>query len=310
MRPINLVSLTHALMAAELGSFNRAATKLGVRQSAVSRRIKSFEDDLGVSIFKRDRNNIRVTAPGRLFLEEAKRILESLDSAAECARAAGKGIVGEIYIGVEAPLSDIFILSLLQEFRDVQHQVSLRIIEGSKSENLVRLERGEVDFAFVHCRPIGEDPDLENPIFDNHDLWSTKLYVAIPKDHYLTQQEIISLGSLRTDNILVGNYGCELTINDYKEALRTCISEKINIERQLVCREALKNFVGLGLGVTFTGAPHSFKDNKDLMVKPIQGIVERLKYSGAWLTRNDNPALRKFINLAKIRSKMQKSLMS
>ena len=83
-------------MAAELGSFNRVATELGVRQSAVSRRIKSLEDDLGISLFKRDRNQIRITAPGRNFLEEAQRILESLDFAAECARAAGKGVVGEI----------------------------------------------------------------------------------------------------------------------------------------------------------------------------------------------------------------------
>ena len=184
----------------------------------------------------------------------------------------------------------------------------LCIIEGSKSENLIRLARGEIDFAFVHSRPIGEDPDIANPIFDNYNLWSTKLYVAIPKDHSLTKQKIISLSSLKTDNILVGNYGCELTINDYKEALKTCISKKISIERQLVCREALKNFVGLGLGVTFTGAPHSFEDNKNVMIRPIQGIVDQLKYSGAWLTQNDNPALHKFISLAKLKSKFQKSL--
>ena len=110
------------------------------------------------------------------------------------------------------------------------------------------------------------------------------------------------------NNILVGNYGCALTINDCEEALGIYISEQIKTERQLVCREALKNFVGLGPSVTFTGASQSFEDNTDLMVKPIRGIVDSLKYRGAWLARNDNLALRKVINLAKIRSKIQKSL--
>ena len=50
MPPFNLVSLTHALLAAEKGSFNRAALELGVRQSAISRRIKSLEEDIGLTM--------------------------------------------------------------------------------------------------------------------------------------------------------------------------------------------------------------------------------------------------------------------
>ena len=295
-------------MAAERGSFNRVALELGVRQSAVSRRIKSLEDDLGVSIFERNGKSIRITAPGRIFLEEAQRILTGLDHAADFARSAGKGIVGEIYLGVEAPLSDDFILTLLQEFRKAHLQIRLHIIEGSKSENLLRLIRREIDFAFIHRRPTGRDPDLMNPIFDIQDLWSSKLYVALPNDHILSKQKIIALTALKSDNILIGNYGCEATLQDYKEALKSCMFEKLNLDRQMVCRESLKDFVGLGLGVTFTGAPQTFKAHKNIIVKPIQGLVETLQYSGAWLSYNDNPALHKFINLAKVKSTLQTSL--
>ncbi len=100
MRPVNLISLTQALMAAEKGSFNRVALEFGVRQSAVSRRIRSLEDELGVSIFERNGKSIRVTTPGRVFLEEAQKILENLEQAADYARSAGKGVAGEIYLGV------------------------------------------------------------------------------------------------------------------------------------------------------------------------------------------------------------------
>lgn len=305
MRPVNLISLTQALMAAEKGSFNRVALEFGVRQSAVSRRIRSLEDELGVSIFERNGKSIRVTTPGRVFLEEAQKILENLEQAADYARSAGKGVAGEIYLGIEAPLSDGFIQSLLREFRKDHHRVRLNIIEGSKTDILLHLKRREIDFAFIHSRPIGDDPDLANPIFATQNLWAAKLYVAVPKDHPLSSLKIIPLSSLKSENILIGNYGCDATIQDYNEALKTCLSKKLNIDRQMVCRESLKDFVSLGLGVTFTCAPHTFKANKSLVLKPIQGAVQHLQYSGAWLPHNNNPALRKFIGLAKIQSKTQ-----
>ena len=81
--------------------------------------------------------------------------------------------------------------------------------------------------------------------------------------NFLSKQKFIPLPSLKTDNILIGNYGCKATIEDYKEVLKQCICENMNIERQMVCRETLKDFVSNGLGVTFTGAPQTFKYKRE-----------------------------------------------
>ena len=56
---IDLVSVTQALLVAEHLSFSRAAQVLGVRQSAVSRRVRALEDKLGVSLFERDHTGVR-----------------------------------------------------------------------------------------------------------------------------------------------------------------------------------------------------------------------------------------------------------
>jgi DNA-binding transcriptional LysR family regulator len=307
MPPFNLVSLTHALLAAEKGSFNQAALELGVRQSVVSRRIKSLEEDIGLKIFDRDRHHTSVTDQGRIFLNESKRILDLLHNAADFARSAGQGTTGEICIGVEAPLADPFLMDLLHEYREIYSKVSVQIILGSKTENIRRLTNREIDFAFVHRRPIGQDHDLMNPSFGAQTLWSTKLYVMIPKTHALCAQKIISLTSLKSDRILVGDYGCENTVNDYQEALKACISQNVHIDRHMVAREALVNFVSLGYGVTFTGAPQIFRHTKSITLKPIRGVVESLQYSGVWLPNNDNAALHKFISLAKTMAKFDAS---
>lgn len=305
MTPLNLNSLPHALVAAEEGSFNRAASVLGLRQSAVSRRIKALEDELGASLFERSKNHNRLTYAGQNFLEAVQRAFDNIEAAAQCVRSAGQGIVGDICLGIEAPLSDPFLIDLIHDYRASHPQVSIRIIQGSKTESMRRLTRREIDFALVHCRPIGADPDLMNQNLDIHHLWATRLFVAMPKEHRFSKKKIVDLHTLHSEQIMVGDYGCDATINDYYATLRCCASEPTRIDRQMVNREALINLVSLGFGVTFTGAPDNFKHKKNIVVRPIQGAVERLTYTGAWLPHNDNPALRRFISLAKTKAQAE-----
>lgn len=61
---IDCISITQGLVVAECLSFRRAARMLGVRQSTVSRRVRSLEDKLGVSLFERYAGGVRLTAAG------------------------------------------------------------------------------------------------------------------------------------------------------------------------------------------------------------------------------------------------------
>src|SRR5947207_6682863 len=96
---LTLVSVSQALLVGEHLSFRRAASALGVRQSAVSRRVRELEDELGVSIFERHHAGVRVTNAGIRFLQEAREALLQFDHAVETAAAAGSGTVGRLSIG-------------------------------------------------------------------------------------------------------------------------------------------------------------------------------------------------------------------
>jgi transposase-like protein len=97
---LKLVSVMQALLVGEYLSFRRAASALGVRQSAVSRRVRELEDELGVSIFERHHAGVRVTNAGIRFLQEAREALLQLDHAVKAAAAAGSGTVGRLSIGI------------------------------------------------------------------------------------------------------------------------------------------------------------------------------------------------------------------
>ena len=97
---VSLISIAQALLVAEHLSFRQAARVLGARQSAVSRRIRSLEDTLGVSLFERSHGGVRITAAGARFFDRARSALAQLDYAVKTAGAAGRGENGHLRIGI------------------------------------------------------------------------------------------------------------------------------------------------------------------------------------------------------------------
>src|SRR6266850_646030 len=83
---LTLVSVSQALLVGEYLSFRRVATVLGVRQSAVSRRVRELEDELGVSLFERHHAGVRVTNAGNRFFRETREAVVQFDHAVESAR--------------------------------------------------------------------------------------------------------------------------------------------------------------------------------------------------------------------------------
>ena len=83
----------------ENGGFARAARLLHVAQSAISGQIHDLEEELGVSLFDRAKRQIRLTYHGELFLEDAKTVLASADSAVANVQRSLRGEVGTLTIG-------------------------------------------------------------------------------------------------------------------------------------------------------------------------------------------------------------------
>ena len=111
---------------------------------------------------------------------------------------------------------------------------------------------------------------------------------------------------LKPEQILLGTYGCEANINDYRLALKPSISHPPKIERHNVSRDAVMDLVGLGFGVTYTREAGASRRYADVSIKPIRGVIDRLAYQGVCPPQYDNPAFRCFLSLARSKSKERK----
>ena len=76
---MNLLHMKHALEVAKAGSLNKAAENLLIAAPNISRSIKELESDLGITIFERTQNGMRLTLEGEEFINIAKGILGQID---------------------------------------------------------------------------------------------------------------------------------------------------------------------------------------------------------------------------------------
>ena len=79
---MNLNQLNYFISVAELRNFTRAAEQNFISQTAMSQQIKSLEKTVGVPLLVRDKHHVELTAAGRVYLAEAKRIVKAFQGGA------------------------------------------------------------------------------------------------------------------------------------------------------------------------------------------------------------------------------------
>src|SRR5258708_30832968 len=100
---MDILDLRYVSVAAEALNISRAAETLGLNASTISRRITRLEDELGVTLFERGHNGIRLTDAGKLVMIHVQRALDDLEALVRAGQQSGKGLIGSIRLGVRLP---------------------------------------------------------------------------------------------------------------------------------------------------------------------------------------------------------------
>lgn len=96
---MELRHLRYFIAVAQELHFGRAAQLLGISQPPLSQQIQALEEELGARLFERTNRRVALSEAGRLFLDEARQVLAQVDKAADVARRAQLGELGEMKIG-------------------------------------------------------------------------------------------------------------------------------------------------------------------------------------------------------------------
>ena len=129
------------------GGVTRAASRLHRVPSNVTTRIKQFEDRLGIALFRRQGRGLALTDAGRTLLGHAERLLQMADLAEQEMRS---GVVqGVLRLGSLESAAGARLPPVLSAFHTLYPEVSIELQTGTTASLLRRLERFEIEAAFV-----------------------------------------------------------------------------------------------------------------------------------------------------------------
>jgi DNA-binding transcriptional LysR family regulator len=279
------------VLVGEYLSFQRAATALGVRQSTVSRGVRQLEEELGVSLFERHRAHVRVTNAGAAFLKQAGEALNQLERAAQTASAAGTGSIGRLSVGFLSSMATGFLRDLIQTYRSRHPKIVIQILERASTDNLEAVLKRHLDVAFI------QDTSQASGC-DSLRLWSERLFVVLPEDHPLSAREEIAWTELRDVHWIV-RQSVSPQLHERITTRLTDAGHNPSVQKLDVGREALMNLVSIGFGISLTSEAAIATPFPKVVFRPIAGDDELLHFNAVWLPHNDNPALRRFVALAR-----------
>lgn len=293
---IELRHLRYFLAAAEYGSFRKASIALTVQESAISRRIRDLEDRLGASLFQRHTGGVELTVAGRNFLDQARAAMKHLGDGAIDVGAIGRSESGHLRVGIFSSLSSGFLYELFQAYDADRRSVRIDFRDGNPTDHIAAVRMQEIDVAFV----TGTTPHAD---CETASLWCEQIFAVLPSGHQLADRSSLIWSDLIGQRFIVSEQAPGREIHDYLLKRLSDLGRSPDIHRQNVGRDNLMSLVAIGRGLTLTSEATTSTSFHGLVYRPIEG--ETLPFSAVWSAKNDNPALRRLLSMARARRSIE-----
>ena len=277
----------------ENGGFARAARLLHVAQSAISGQVHDLEEELGVSLFDRSKRQIRLTYQGELFLEDARTVLASADSAVANVQRSLRGEVGTLTISFFAGGTGPFFPAIIKEFKHRYHDVQVSLVEMTTAMHHKALQSGTIDVAFTRPTPLSDAATLHFEV-----LHSDRLNAAMLKSHPLAKKRSIFIRDLADERFIVVDRNNAPFAFD--KVISLCVVAGFSPRIGTTASHAVGALalVEAGEGVAILASGWASFHHDELALIPLADRTALIDLVIAWAPQHENPVLRSFLDVA------------
>ena len=188
---MELRHLRYFIAVGEEQHYGRAARRLRVAQPALSRQVQDLEEELGFDLFDRLPRGVRLSSAGKLFLEDARGILQQIGEAVARAGHVASGRAGTLRLGfTENSCWRGVVPESFRRFRELQPDAELQLQPAASMEQIEAIRSGRLDAGFVNFMPTA-DRDL-----DQLPVATQRVELAAPRGHPLTKVKKLRLRDL------------------------------------------------------------------------------------------------------------------
>jgi len=285
------------LAVAEEQNLHRAAERLNIAQSALSRRIADLERELGnIELFERQARGVAITPAGATLAKDVRRILISIEEARRNVSRIAQGDVGMLRVAFsEAMLRRPVLPVVLREFRALHPEVELRAFPLTSDAQRSRLLADEIDVAFV----IDEATDRE--LFETLHVGSDKFVLVLPSDHPLAAKKAVSLQDIEGEPLLWPARHTSPRLFDRMIAAFDAQGVSPNIAVEVSAVDIGYELTAAGIGLGIVTAARTDRTPPGVVLRDLSNLDMPLPLSMLWRKKSNSPLLRKFIDLVERR---------
>lgn len=299
---MTLTELRYVVTLARERHFGRAAERCHVSQPTLSVAVKKLEDELGIPLFERSKNSIRVTETGKRIIEQAQRVLDQVGVIRDMAQDGKNQLNAPLKVGAIYTIGPYLFPHLLPELRRAAPEMPLYIEENYTATLRQKLRQSELD-AIIIALPFEEPEVVTLPLYDE------PFVVLLPGGHPLTERESLTAEELAKEQLLLLGPGhcfrdqvlesCPPLVDAVTRNPNSAHSPALVTEGSSL--ETIRHMVASGLGITvlpLSAATAMQYDESILAVRPFAAPVPYRTVALAWRVTFPRPKAIDVLSLA------------
>lgn len=267
---MDLRQLRYFVAVAEAGHMTRAAAQLGIQQPPLSMQIKALETQLGMPLFHRHPKGVTLSDGGRLFLVEARRILQDMEAMQTRMHRIARGQQGQLAIGfTSSAAAHAFTPEALRACRTRFPDIELVISEDNAADITQAIANARLHAGFLRV-PVSRPEGVALQT-----LLNEPTVVALPLDHPLararggTRSGAVAVKDLHGENfILVRQPGAP---GLYANLLALCAAHgvQLNVVAEVSRMMTNLNLVAAGVGISVVPASMQGAHPQAIVYRPL-----------------------------------------
>lgn len=290
---MELRHLRYFIAVAEEENVTRAAERLHVSQPPLSRQIHDLEEELGVPLFDRTGKSLQLNAAGKVFLVEARAVLERAAQALQTVQALSDNHEQVIDVGYAPSLSVQILPQILRVFEQAQPLVRVRLHDLSSGEMQQGLRDGSLQAAFLALPRQAQRGDLSYAKLQSHPVC-----VAMPAHHPLAKKRKITLTELFGHRLIGYNRQDYAEYHQWLESLSRAAQKKATLAEEFDSMTSLITAIESGRGIALVSKSLSCFSGPRLQYRPITPAPEPFHVAIAWREKGLKKSTRALITAA------------
>lgn len=274
---------------AEELSFRRAAERLNMDQSALSRRVQNLEQQLGFQLFFRTTREVSLTEAGKVLFENTRFMLKDLLHATEIARSASTGKRGSIRIGYMSFSATEILPESVRRFSEIYPEIQIELQYMSTQNQKIALSRNDIDAGFM-LGPFNH-PQYESVVVANESL-----VAVLPMNHWLSTRKFVTIRDLGECKLVLGSVEeWDFFRRIVEELFNTeglSITDKIRFEASTTL--GILGLVASGLGISIYAEGLKRFQPRQVVFKEIENCEQAVQTIFCWNRAYVTPIIRNF----------------